>query len=293
MYTHVEQIQCDKVAIRVDIVSKEKADSLLTDMNFLNYRLAGVERMLETDIAKPDLLWLKEEEFKAIEYNNDQVVLKGDWYEGEIQKVLVSFIASRLFAAGRYLFHASAVNYRDKTIMFLGGESNSGKTMSQIEACNRGATIVSTETLLLDEEGNVLLGSKNVFLRVRAKGTERIDKPNQDEGVNKFFDKRPDFKIYEKPAKIDVVILPDMDGNYATVVGEMGAYEREYQTFHCLNNYMGSDLLLASGIPMPLFDNEELRAKRAAFIKKFADRTYTYIRGTGPKVVLDEVDKLL
>lgn len=293
MYTHVEQIKCDKVAIRIDIVSEEKIDSLLTDMNFLNYRLAGVERTLDTEKEKPDLLWLKEERPKSIEFKNEQVILKGDWFEGEIQKVLVSFIASKLYALDRYLFHASAVNYRGKTIMFMGGEGNSGKTMSQIEACNRGATIVSTETLLMDGEGNVLLGSKNVFLKVRAKGTERIDKPNQDEGVDKFFDKRPVFEIYDKPTKIDVVVLPDMDGNYATVVGEMGAFEREYQTFHCLGNYMGSDLLLASGIPMPLFDNEELRAKRADFIKKFANQTYTYIRGTGPKVVLDEVDKIL
>lgn len=145
--------------------------------------------------------------------------LKGEWFEGEIQRLLVSLIASKLFAADRYLFHASDVNYKGKTVMFMGGEGNSGKTMSQIEVCNRGAKIVSTETLLMDGEGNVLLGSKNVFLKQRAKGTERIDKPNQDEGVDKFFTTRPIFELYEESTKIDVVVLPDMDGNYATVVG--------------------------------------------------------------------------
>ncbi len=37
--------------------------------------------------------------------------------------------------------------------MFLGGESNHGKSMGQIEACRRGALLVSTETTVVDEPG--------------------------------------------------------------------------------------------------------------------------------------------
>jgi len=294
MYLHTEQIRADKTAIRLDVVSKEPTDKILDDMTFLNYRLGGVERSLETEIARPDFIWFKDDAVKRVDYADKRVILCGDWEQGEIQRIIVSFLATRLFEDGQFLFHASAVNYKGKTIMFMGGEGNSGKTMSQIEACKRGATIVSTETLLLAAGGEVINGSKSVFLRVRAKGTERIDKPNQDEGVSKFFSKQPDFNLFEGKTNIDLVVLPDIDGNYATVSGEMGQYEKEYQTFHCLDNYIGDCILLSSEQPMPLFDTPELRYKRAKFIKEFAsNRVYLYVRGVGPQVIIDELDKAL
>jgi len=40
-------------------------------------------------------------------------------------------------AVGLHPSHSSAVRYRDRTILFLGGESNHGKTMGQVEACRR------------------------------------------------------------------------------------------------------------------------------------------------------------
>jgi len=294
MFIHTEQIKADQTAIRLDVISKEPYEQILTDMSFLNYRLGGVERSLETAIPHPDFIWFKDDVEKTIEYAGGRLILRGEWYEGEIQRIIVSFLGSRLFADNRFIFHASAVNYKGKTVMFMGGEGNSGKTMSQIEACKRGATIVSTETLVLAPDGEVINGSKSVFLRVRTKGTERIDKPNQDEGVNKFFSKQPDFNLFEGPTNIDLVVMPDIDGNYATVSGEMSEYEKEYQTFHCLDNYIGSPILLSSGQPMPLFDSTELRYKRAEFIKDFTGkRTYLYIRGIGPQVIIDELDKFL
>lgn len=294
MFIHTEQIKADQTAIRLDVISKEPCEQILTDMSFLNYRLGGVERSLETAIPHPDFIWFKDDVEKTIEYAGGRLILRGEWYEGEIQRIIVSFLGSRLFADNRFIFHASAVNYKGKTVMFMGGEGNSGKTMSQIEACKRGATIVSTETLVLAPDGEVINGSKSVFLRVRTKGTERIDKPNQDEGVNKFFSKQPDFNLFEGPTNIDLVVMPDIDGNYATVSGEMSEYEKEYQTFHCLDNYIGSPILLSSGQPMPLFDSTELRYKRAEFIKDFTGkRTYLYIRGIGPQVIIDELDKFL
>ncbi len=294
MHLHTEEIRADQTAIRLDVISKEAVTGVLSDMSFLNYRLGGVERSLETAIAHPDFIWFKDDPVKSIDFAGGRLVLRGEWFEGEIQRILVSFLGSRLFADDRYIFHASAVNYKGKTIMFMGGESNSGKTMSQIEACKRGATIVSTETLVLAADGRVINGSKNVFLKVRTKGTERIDKPNQDEGVNKFFSKQPDFNLFEGETNIDVVVMPDIDGNYATVAGEMSEYEKEYQTFHCLDNYIGSPILLSSEQPMPLFDSEALRYKRAKFIKEFAaKRTYLYVRGVGPQVIIDELEKIL
>lgn len=294
MNLYTEQISANGTAIRLDVVSKEKIDHILTDMTFLNYRLGGVEHSASTSIKRPDFIWFKDEAETSIHYANKRLVLTGSWEEGELQRIIVSFLATRMFEDGMYIFHASAVNYKGKTIMFMGGESNSGKTMCQIEGCKRGGTIVSTETLVISENGDVINGSKSVFLRVRAKGTERIDKPNQDEGVSKFFDKQPEFNIFEGDTGIDLVVLPDIDGNYSTIAGEMQAYEKEYQTFHCLDNYIGDCILLTSGQPMPMFDTEDLRHKRADFIHKFAsERTYLYIRADGPQPIVDEIDKYL
>lgn len=293
MYRHSEEFQTDKTRIRMDVLGEEKIDSILEDMNFLNYRLAGVERHLESRISEPDIIWHKNQEDKSIDFSDNRVILTGEWFEGEIQKILVSYLAKRLIEDNRFPFHASAVHYKDKNIMFMSGEDNSGKTMSQIEACRRGGKIISTETLITEESGRVILGSKNVFLRQRAKGTERVDKPDQDEGVDKFFNKRPKFELYEDQCEIDLVVLPDIDGNYSTICSEMSVFEKEYQTFHCICDYLGMHLLLDSGIPMPIFDNRRLREKRAKFISTFAQKPYYYIRGKEPRVILDEVDKII
>ncbi len=293
MYQHIEEIQADKARIRIDVYSEEPVESLLEDTSFLNYRLAGVEVFQSQTKDRPDFIWYKNKPVKAISYKATHVVLEGQWYEGEIQKILVSLLAKHMLENDLYLFHASAVHYHSKSIMFMGGEGNSGKTMSQIEACKRGGKIISTETIVTDPVGNVVMGSKNVFLRVRAKGTERIDKPNQDEGVAKFFNQTPEFELYYGPAKIDLVVLSDIDGNYSTLAGKMADYEKQYQTFHCLCDYFGMHLLLTPGLPMPLFDTQEQRHKRALFIAEFAQRPYYYIRGKDPQTILDEVDRIL
>ncbi|MHB1653578.1 MAG: hypothetical protein ACYCVD_14065 [Desulfitobacteriaceae bacterium] len=294
MYLYTEEIQAAKARIRIDVQSEQPVTQLLEDTNFLNYRLAGVQVFQDVTREKPDLFWDQTKPVKNIRSEDGSVTIEGDWFEGEIQKIIVSLMAKHMLEQDLYLFHASAVRYRGKTIMFMGGEGNSGKTMSQIEACKRGGQIISTETIVTDPEGHVVMGSKNVFLRVRAKGTERIDKPNQDEGVAKFFNKTPEFELYTGEASIDIVVLPDIDGNYSTLVGEMSTQEKQYQTFHCLCDYFGMHLLLAPGLPMPLFDTENLRAKRTTFIARFtSERPYLFIRGKDPQVIMDELDRLL
>ena len=96
-------------------------------------------------------------------------------------------LALRMEAVGLHPFHASAVRYRGRTVMFLGGESNHGKSMGQIEACRRGALLVSTETTVIDEDGRAVMGSKSAFLKKRTEGTERADKAAPERGVEKFF----------------------------------------------------------------------------------------------------------
>jgi hypothetical protein len=207
--------------------------------------------------------------------------------------VIVTMLALRMEAVGLHPFHASAVRYRDRTILFLGGESNHGKSMGQIEACRRGATLVSTETTVIDEDGVAVMGSKSPFLKKRTEGTERADKAAPERGVEKFFDGMPTWEIHPEPTNVDVVVVPAIDGNFDPSCAPMIPFERQFQTFHSLQNYFLTNELLAPGFPMPVVDTDELRAARAAFVGRFAERPYWFVRAATPQVLLDEVDRVL
>jgi len=282
-------------ALRVDVEGAGGRDGVLDDTTFLSYRLADVRAQEQASKERADVVWRPRVARKAIAYRDRQLVLEGPWAGGELNKVLVSMLALQMEQAGLHPFHSSAVRYRDRTILFLGGESNHGKTMSQIEGCHRGGLVVSTETTVTDEDGTVVMGSKEVFLRLRAKGTERSDIPDQDEGVAKFWDETPEFVPFDEPTDVDLVVMPGIDGNFATKVAPMIAFEREYQTFHSLMNYFGLNNLLApEGITMPIVDTEELRARRGAFCSRFAaGRPYFMVRAATPQLLFDEVERLL
>jgi hypothetical protein len=217
----------------------------------------------------------------------------GDWPSGPMQKVVVTMLALRLESAGLHPFHASAVRYRDKTVMLLGGESNHGKSMGQIEACRRGALLVSTETTVIDEDGRVVDGSKHPFLKKRNVGTERADKAAPDRAVEKFFGEMPTWELYTKPDPVDVVIVPAIDGNFDPSCVDMIPFERQFQTFHSLQNYLLLNELLAPGLPMPIVDTDERRAARADFVARFSERPYFFVRAATPQVLLDQVDRVL
>ena len=288
----VEEMSCGAARLRIDVHGSQPLEHVLDEMSFLNYRLANVRIEPESVLSGPDMVWHQESAEKSIDYQDGTLILRGEWFQGEVQKIIVSMLALRMEGVGLHPFHASAVRYRDRTIMFLGGESNHGKTMSQIEGCRRGGLLVSTETTVTDEQGWAVMGSKSVFLRKRAKGTERSDLPDQDQGVAKFFDKAPEFVPYDKPSNVDLVIVPDIDGNFDTVVVDLIPFEKEYQTYHSLMNYLGLNQLLAPGLAMPIIDTDELRNKRADFCHRFAQRPYYLIRARNPQLLLDEVEKL-
>jgi hypothetical protein len=270
---------------------------VLEDTTFLDYRLASVQRTKEAVSPKVDLAWDRTAAEKTIAFKHDQLILTGDWAEGELQKILVTLLARRMEEKDVYLFHSSAVRYRDTSILFLGGESNNGKTMAQIEARRRGGAFIATETTVVDRATqNVLAGSRDVFLVKRAKGTERADKPSQHVGVQKLFGgELPDLSVfYTEPVRLERVILPDIDGHFDVAVSPLNEFEKAYQTFHCLINYMGLNNLLAPGLPIPILDTEELRCKRAAFIQEFiTGRPYHLIRARTPQLLMDEVERLL
>ena len=278
--------------LRVDVYGAEPRVHLLDDMSFLNYRLADVRVEPGVTLADPDIVW-RQHGHKGISYDGRRMTLTGHWPAGPIQKVVVTMLALRMEAAGQHPFHSSAVRYRDRTILFLGGESNHGKSMCQIEACRRGALLVSTETTVIDEDGVAVLGSKQPFIKKRTEGTERADKAAPDRGVEKFFGTMPTWETLHEPTKVDIVVVPAIDGNFDASIAPMIPIERQFQTFHSLQNYLLLNELLAPGHPMPVVDTEALREARAGFVERFTERPYYFVRAATPQVLMDEVDGIL
>jgi hypothetical protein len=277
--------------LRADVLGSKPREQLLEDMSFLNYRLAEVH---ETPVTLPDPdIVVREDRPKDIVWGGGTLTFDGPWPAGPIQKSIVSLLALKLEQAGLHPFHSSAVRYREKTVLFLGGESNHGKTMGQVEACRRGGLLVSTETTIIDDDGRAVLGSKSVFLKKRTEGTERADKAEAEVGVDKFFGGLPTWDVWTEPTNVDVVIVPAIDGNFAPAMAEMIPFERQFQTFHSVQNYFLTNELLAPGFPMPLLDRDELRRTRAAFVERFCSRPFYFVRAATPQVLLDEVDRIL
>jgi hypothetical protein len=288
-----EEMSAGRARLRVDVHGGEPRDHVLEDLSFLNYRLADVRIEPAVTLSEPDIVWRQDGD-KGISYDGRRrMTLTGPWPAGPIQKVIVALLALRMEAIGLHPFHASAVRYRDRTIMFLGGESNHGKSMGQIEACRRGALLVSTETTVVDEDGRAVMGSKEPFLKKRTEGTERADKAAPERGVEKFFGGMPTWDLYTPPSVVDAVVVPAIDGNFERSVAEMIPFERQFQTLHSLQNYFLLNELLAPGVPMPIVDSEPLRRGRATFVARFCERPYWFIRAATPQVLMDAVDEAL
>jgi hypothetical protein len=287
-----EELTAGPARLRIDVYGSEPIEHVLDDMSFLNYRLADVRISPETSRPEPDIVW-RQDAARSISYDGRVMTFGGPWPAGPIQKVVVAMLALRMEAVGLHPFHASAVRYRDRTILFLGGESNHGKSMGQIEACRRGALLVSTETTVIDDAGRVVAGSKQPFLKRRTEGTERVDKAAPDVGVQKFFGSLPGWQTYTEPSTADIVIVPAIDGNFDPSCAEMIPFERQFQTFHSIQNYLLLNELLAPGFPMPMVDTDPLRQARSEFVRRFAERPYFFVRAATPQVLLDEVEQVL
>ena len=287
-----EEMSAGAARLRVDVYGGEPRERVLEDMSFLNYRLADVRLEPTVTLGEPDIVW-HQGGTRDVAYDGHRVTFTGPWPAGPIQKVVVAILALRMEAAGLHPFHASAVRYRGRTVMFLGGESNHGKSMAQIEACRRGALLVSTETTVVDEEGRAVVGSKEPFIKKRTEGTERADKAAPDRGVEKFFGSMPSWGLYTQPSVVDVVVVPAIDGNFDPILAEMIPFERQFQTLHSLQNYFLLNELLAAGFPMPIVDSEQLRRTRAGFVARFSERPYYFVRAATPQVLMDEVDGVL
>ncbi len=287
-----EEMSAGPARLRVDVFGGPPREHVLDDLTFLNYRLADVRISPRVTLPGPDIVWHQDGD-KTIDYDGRVMRFGGPWPAGPIQKVIVALLALRMEAAGLHPFHSSAVRYRDRTVLFLGGESNHGKSMGQIEACRRGAALVSTETTVVDEAGRAVMGSKSAFLKKRTEGTERADKAAPERGVEKFFGDMPSWELWTEPSPVDVVVVPAIDGNFDPSIAQMIPFERQFQTLHSLQNYFLLNELLAPRVPMPIVDTEALRRERAGFVERFSDRPYFFARAATPQVLLDLVDEVL
>jgi hypothetical protein len=288
----IEELSVGPARVRVDYHGTEPRAHILEDMDFFNYRLADVHISSEPSLAQPDIVWNRDAE-TSVSYDGHAMTFNGEWAPGPLQKAGVAMLALRLEEHGLHPFHASAVRYRDRTVMFLGGESNHGKSMCQIESCRRGASLVSTETTVVDEASRAVMGSKTVFIKKRAQGTERADKAAPDRAVEIFFGSMPTWEVYEEPSTIDVVVVPAIDGNFDPSLAEMISFEKQFQALHSVQNYFLLNELLAPGWAMPILDTSELRRARAQFVTKFAERPYYLVRAATPQVLMDQLDKVL
>ncbi len=290
-----EEMSAAGARIRIDVIGAEVPEHVLQNMDFMNYRLASVQLESDVTLSEPDLVWDRDVAEKSVAWDGTTMRFNGDWAEGPIQKAIVTVLALRMEAKGLHPFHSSAVRYKGKTVLFLGGESNHGKSMCQIEACRRGGKLVSTETTVIDDSGTVIMGSKTVFIKSRAKGTERADKAAPERGAQIFFgDEMPTWEDYDEPSNVDVVIVPAIDGNFDPTTTELGQFEAQFQNFHSLQNYFLTNELLAPGHTMPLTDTEALRQSRADFTESFCGpRSFYMIRAANPQAIMDEADKVI
>lgn len=292
MHTLMEEFAAGPARLRVDVHGAELPPHVLEDLNFMNYRLADVVIQPDVSLDRPDIIW-HTEGAQSLSYDGHAITLNGPWGAGPLQKCIVAMLALRMEAHGLHPSHSSAVRYRDTSILFLGGESNHGKSMCQIEANRRGAGLISTETTIINEDSVIVSGSHDVFLKKRVAGTERSDKAAPQAGVQKFFGEMPEMAIYPEPTEVDIVIVPSIDGNYDTAMSEMVMFERQFQSFHSFQNYFLTNELLAQDWPMPLLDDDSARQARARFVTRFSARPFYFIRAAAPQALMDEVERVL
>jgi hypothetical protein len=289
-----EEFSAGAARLRVDVIGGEPREHVLDDLSFLNYRLADVRISPEITLGDPDIVW-NQDGAKAVGYDGHRVTFTGPWPAGPIQKVIVAVLALRMEEVGLHPSHSAAVHYRGKTFLFLGGESNHGKSMGLIEAGVRGGLQVASETTVISEDGRAVAGSVEPFLVKRTEGTERSDKAAPNKGVEKFWGPvMPTWGMYEGEApNIDLVIVPAIDGNFDPASNKLIPFEAQFQFLHSLQNYFLTNELLAPGHVIPMLDNDELRQRRADFVARFCERPFHFIRAATPQVLLDEVDKIL
>jgi hypothetical protein len=126
-----EQMSTGPARIRVDVTGKKVPEHVLESMEFLNYRLAEVKVDPKVTVADPDLTWNLDSPALSVRWDGRTMRFEGAWAVGPIQKALISLLALRLEEQGLHPFHSAAVRYRGKTVLLLGGESNTARAWAR------------------------------------------------------------------------------------------------------------------------------------------------------------------
>jgi hypothetical protein len=297
MNKYSEEIKILDNYLRIDVYSESPINYVFEDDIWLNYRLANAEIRKQPTKQKADLIWLKDIKEKNLLYNGETLFLFGEWYTGEIQRLIVVLAAKELEKNDIFPLHSTAFHYKNFNILLLSGEQNHGKTMTLIEALYRKAEMISGETTLVNYKGNILGGSRDLFLKTRPKGTERSDLPPDIGGWKKFFPNLPEIRMHSLSDRdaFDLVILPDIDGNFDTQVSKIEEFEKQLQIFVSITmSFFIPHHLISSGIPVPLVNDIKSQNKRADFAKNFSKNLDFYaIRGANPKIIMDEIENVI
>ena len=95
-----EELSCGQARLRVDVHGTQPLEHLLNEMTYLNYRLASVQVHKEITESAPGLVWHQDAPEKSIRYQEGTLILEGDWYQGELQKILISMLALQMEEVG-------------------------------------------------------------------------------------------------------------------------------------------------------------------------------------------------
>ena len=194
-----EEFACGPARLRMDVLDAAPGDQALVDMNFLNYRLAAVQ-VVDGGPREPapGLVWRRRGD-KSVAYRDGVMTFTGDWAAGPIQKVVVTLLSLRLEDRGLHPFHASAVRWNAASRWCSwAANRTTARRWARSRLAGAAAQLISTETTVIDDKGVAVMGSKDVYLKKRAEGTERADKAAPEAGVAKFFGDLPTWAEYDQ-----------------------------------------------------------------------------------------------
>ena len=202
-----------------------------------------------------------------------RITFTGPWPAGPIQKVIVarcSRCAWRRWACIPPQRPRSATAGR--TSLFLGGESNHGKSDGPDRGgCRRGAVQVST-----GDDGHRRGRTRrdglevDVFLEQAHRGHRAVRQGRPQRGRREVLRARcRPGRRYEGRPPVDLVIVPAIDGNFDPSTSRMIPFERSSRSCTRCRTTSCTNELLAPGTPMPLVDTEALR-RRAGRLRRAA-----------------------
>ena len=235
--------------LRVDVLGGPPREHVLDDMDFLELPAGRRPHRVRRDAARRRTSSGMSRPARTSPTTAAPCASRATGRRGRIQKVIVTMLALRMEALGLHPSHSSAVRYRDRTILFLGGESNHGKSMGQIEACRRAAASQHRD----HRHRRGRLRGDGLRGRVPARSAPRapsaLTRPPR-KGVEQVLGGHADLgAVPEGRARIDVVIVPAIDGNFDPDEQQLHPFEAQFQAFHSLQNYFLTNELLAPASP--------------------------------------------